>query len=81
MLREQQRESWRLCPDCSGLGRWETSSERVARSLCLLAPRHACPHCRTLGRELADKARKSGRYAHVLLLEGDSPHGATEFGV
>ena len=39
------------------------------------------PHCRTLGRELADKARKSGRYAHVLLLEGDSPHGATEFGV
>jgi acetoin utilization deacetylase AcuC-like enzyme len=78
-LREQQQEGWRLCPDCSGLGRWETSSERVPRSFCLLAPRHACPRCRALGRELAAKARKSGRYAHVLLLEGDSAAGATEY--
>lgn len=72
MLRESQNEAWRLCADCSGLGRIETVSERVDRSLCLLIPRHACPRCRAEGRELTEKARKSGRYAHVLLLDGGS---------
>ena len=76
MLREQQRLA--ALPGLFRSGPLGNQFERVAR--CLLAPRHL-PHCRTLGRELADKARKSGRYAHVLLLEGDSPHGATEFGV
>ncbi len=71
MLRESQREAWRLCADCSGLGRMETSSERVERSLCLLIPRHACPRCRKEGAALAEQARKSGRYAHVLVLDGD----------
>ena len=71
MLREGQTEAWRLCPDCSGLGRIETASERVARSLCLLIPRHACPHCREEGLRLAREAQRSGRYAHVLLLDGD----------
>ena len=71
MLRESQREAWRLCADCSGLGRIETSSERVDRSLCLLIPRHACPRCRGEGAALAEQARKSGRYAHVLTLDGD----------
>lgn len=71
MLRESQREAWRLCADCSGLSRIETSSERVDRSLCLLIPRHACPRCRSEGAALAEQARKSGRYAHVLTLDGD----------
>lgn len=71
MLREGQTEAWRLCPDCSGLGRIETASERVARSLCLLIPRHACPRCREEGLRLAREAQRSGRYAHVLLLDGD----------
>lgn len=71
MLRESQREAWRLCADCSGLGRFETSSERVDRSLCLLIPRHACPRCRKESEALAEQARKSGRYAHVLVLDGD----------
>lgn len=71
MLRESQREAWRLCADCSGLGRIETNSERVDRSLCLLIPRHACPRCRGEGAALAEQARKSGRYAHVLTLDGD----------
>ena len=72
MLREGQTEAWRLCPDCSGLGRMETASERVARSLCLLIPRHACPRCREEGHAAARKAKASGRYAHVLLLDGDN---------
>jgi acetoin utilization deacetylase AcuC-like enzyme len=71
MLRESRLEGWRLCKDCSGLERFETSSERTARSLCLLIPRHACPACRKEGMNLADKGRKNGRYAHVLLLDGD----------
>ncbi|MDD4702428.1 MAG: histone deacetylase, partial [Desulfovibrio sp.] len=72
MLREGQTEGWRLCQDCSGLGRIETASERVPRSLCLLIPRHACPACRTRGQELAAEARKAGRHAHVLVLDGDA---------
>ena len=72
MLREMQTEAWRLCPDCSGLGRMETASDRVARSLCLLTPRHACPACVAEGLRLAGLARRSGRYAHVLTLSGDA---------
>lgn len=71
-LREGQTEAWRLCSDCAGLGRIETASERVPRSLCVLVPRHACPQCRSQGLELAEQARKSGRYAHVRLLDGDA---------
>ena len=71
MLRESQRESWRLCPDCSGLGCFETSSERVARSLCLLIPRHACPRCRAEAEARAAAARKAGLHAHVLVLDGE----------
>ena len=71
-LREGQTEAWRLCSDYSGLGRIETASERVPRSLCILVPRHACPQCRSQGLELAEQARKSGRYAHVRLLDGDA---------
>lgn len=72
MLRENQKESWRLCDSCSGLGRIETSSERVPRSLCLLVPRHACAKCRSEGERLRAEAEKSGRYAHVRLLDGDA---------
>ncbi|MDR0816195.1 MAG: histone deacetylase [Desulfovibrio sp.] len=69
MLRESQYEGWRLCADCSGLGRIETSSERVARSLCVLIPRHACPRCRKEGATLAEEGHSCGRYAHVLVID------------
>ena len=78
MLREGQTEAWRLCADCSGLGRIETASERVTRSLCLLIPRHACPRCREEGLRLAREAERSGRYAHMLLLDGDKAATAEE---
>lgn len=71
MLREGQLEAWRLCPDCSGLGRIISSSERVPLALCLLIPRHACPRCVAEGTRLAETGRKSGRYTHVLTLHGD----------
>lgn len=71
MLREKQKESWRLCDNCSGLGRIETASERTPSSLCLLLPRHACHACRQKAVELEHAATKSGKYAHVRVLDGD----------
>ena len=75
MLREGQKEAIRLCPDCSGVMRIETSSERVSRSLCVLIPRHACARCREEGLALVREGEKSRRYTYVQLLCGD-PEGA-----
>lgn len=71
MLREKQKESWRLCGECSGLGRIETASERVKPSLCLHLPRHACAACRAAAARIEAEARKAGKYAHIRLLDGD----------
>ncbi|MBD5642284.1 MAG: histone deacetylase [Desulfovibrio sp.] len=71
MLRERQKESWKLCEACSGLHRIETSSERVRPSLCVHIPRHACQECRAQGEQLAAEAAELGKYAHVKLLDGD----------
>lgn len=73
-IREEQTESWGLCPDCNGLGIIETESSRVPLSFCVLVPRGACKHCRELAQEKMARAKKSGRYAFVLYLdEGASP--------
>ena len=70
-LSEHQNEGIRLCPDCPGLTCIETSSDRVDKSLCLLLPRNACPHCRDLAHRLVETTgKKSGRYAHVLCIGG-----------
>lgn len=71
MLREHQTESWRLCGECSGLGRIETQSNRVPKSLCLLIPRHACEKCRNEGMRMKQEAEKSRKYANVKLIDGD----------
>lgn len=71
MINENQTESWRLCDSCSGLGKIETASNKVPKSLCLLIPRHACAKCRAEGERLKKEAEKAGRYAHVQLLDGD----------
>lgn len=70
MLRENRLESWKMCDSCSGLGRFETSSERVKPSLCVLIPRHACASCREEGERLFREAEKAGKYAHAKLLDG-----------
>lgn len=72
MIQENQTESWRLCDSCSGLGRIETASSRVNKSLCLHIPRHACAKCRAEGERLRAEAEKAGRYTHVKLLDGDN---------
>ena len=72
-LSEHQNEGIRLCPDCPGLTCIETSSDRVDKSLCLLLPRNACPHCRALAHRLVETTgKKSGRYAHVLCIWSDN---------
>ena len=57
-LSEHQNEGIRLCPDCPGLTCIETSSDRVDKSLCLLLPRNACPHCRELAHRLVETTGK-----------------------
>ena len=76
LLQEEQKESWRICPHCSGLGRIESVCNSGAPSLCLLIPRYACPQCRAQGQELAQAARATGRYAQVRLLD-ENPAQAT----
>ncbi|MCR4667415.1 MAG: histone deacetylase [Desulfovibrio sp.] len=71
MLREGQKESFRLCNACPGLGRIETASDRVGLSLCILIPRHACPSCREEGLRMVEEGKKSGKYAFVRCLVGD----------
>lgn len=71
MLRENQKESWRLCDECSGLGRIETESGRVPKSLCLLLPRHSCAKCRDEAQKELEKAQKSGKYKYIKFLDGD----------
>lgn len=72
MIRENQKETWRLCDSCPGVECIETSSDRTALSFCVHIPRHACAACRKEGLERAAEARHSKRYAHVLLLDGDA---------
>lgn len=71
MIREKQKESWRLCDSCSGLGKIETVSSRVPQSLCLLLPRSACSVCRKKAEELQETAKKAGKYSYVKMIDGD----------
>ncbi len=68
-IAEAQQESYGLCPSCPGLALRETRSSRNPLSLCVLVPRTACPACRAKGLETAARARRSGRYDKVLLID------------
>lgn len=71
MIREKQRESWRLCDECSGLHQIETVSDRVEPTLCLNIPRHACDTCRATAQKLAKEAEKSGNFSNIRMVDGD----------
>lgn len=72
MLRENRQDAWRLCPDCEGWMRIQTISDRTAVSLCLHIPRFACSACRAEALATAEAARRSGSFAHVLVLDGSA---------
>jgi acetoin utilization deacetylase AcuC-like enzyme len=66
MLRERQKEAFRLCPDCPGFGVYETVSARAPLSLCIHIPRRACPECAEQARALA-RERHSRGYRRILV--------------
>ncbi|MCG6892828.1 MAG: histone deacetylase [Desulfobacteraceae bacterium] len=48
-IREEQRERVRLCPDCGGVWRIDSVTDRNARILAVHIPRGACRDCRETG--------------------------------
>ena len=44
----------------------------VPLSYCVLIPRGVCPRCREKAAGLLDRAKRSGRYAHILCIDEDS---------
>ncbi len=57
---EKQHETLRICRDCSGALKVDSSSDRGVRVLGIQIPRKACPACRELGRQWYDGARGDG---------------------
>jgi acetoin utilization deacetylase AcuC-like enzyme len=56
-IQEKQLETIKDCPDCSGVVKLESTSDRGKRVLAVQIPRKACPKCNALGYqwyELAD---------------------------
>lgn len=58
MLRENQREAYRLCPHCEGLLRIDTGCSRTRHAVCLRTPRHACEHCRSVAQDMEYEAKR-----------------------
>ena len=48
-IMEQQKEKIRVCPDCAGALRIDTTSDRWGRILAVHIPRKACETCRDMG--------------------------------
>jgi hypothetical protein len=76
-IRESQAEQIRLCPDCAGALRIDSSSDRGAHILAVHIPRKACSQCKDTGYrwyEEADSRHFDGIYlqdrTEDLYLEG-----------
>jgi uncharacterized protein YbaR (Trm112 family) len=57
---ERQKETVRVCPDCGGAWKIDSSSDRRKRILAVHIPRHACPACRQTGYDWFDQAPEAG---------------------
>jgi acetoin utilization deacetylase AcuC-like enzyme len=68
MIREHQVESVIVCNDCSGTVVIETTSSINALSLGVEIPLGACNRCVEEGMRLLDKARLSGKYRYLKLI-------------
>jgi hypothetical protein len=66
MLMEQQKERVRICDDCAGAVRIDSSSDRGWRILAVQIPRKACPACRSIAEEWFQNA-DSGIYRCAFL--------------
>ena len=56
-IHETQQERIRVCSDCAGALRIESSSDRGADILAVHIPRKACPTCRQIGHEWFDSVK------------------------
>ena len=54
---ETQHETLRICPDCSGALKIDSTSDRAAHLLAIHIPRKACDSCWDLGRQWFDAAK------------------------
>jgi len=63
---ENQFETLKVCPDCSGVLKIDSSSDRGREIMAVHIPRKACPRCVELGYQWYEAAKK-GRYGQVFL--------------
>jgi acetoin utilization deacetylase AcuC-like enzyme len=68
---ETQDEQIRICDDCAGVLRIDSSSDRHKRILGVHIPRKACPACRAQGQEWYDQAPGEG-FDHIFLQDRPS---------
>ena len=66
-IRETQTERNRLCPDCAGSWKIDSSSDRGQRILAIHIPRKACKNCIQLGHDWLDAA--DTRDFHLIFLQ------------
>jgi acetoin utilization deacetylase AcuC-like enzyme len=67
-IRERQVESLKVCPDCRGLLKVETRSNRVPSGLGLEIPIGACPACSDLGQRILEEAAVRGQYRYMQMI-------------
>lgn len=53
-INETQHEALRLCPECSGALKIDSTSDKGSHLLAIHVPRKACNNCRDLGRQWFD---------------------------
>ncbi len=63
---ETQQETIRICSDCAGALRIDSTSDRGSRILAVHIPLHACEKCRQTGRQWYDEA-ETQNYLKVFL--------------
>jgi len=71
MLMEQQKERVRICDDCAGAIRIDSSSDRGWRILAVHIPRKVCPACRAAAEEWFDTADRA-TYRLALMQDRDA---------
>ncbi|MEW6258430.1 MAG: histone deacetylase [Thermodesulfobacteriota bacterium] len=57
-LLEDQKETLRVCPDCSGTWKIETECQKTQRVLAVHVPVHACNACRNLAMDWFEQGTK-----------------------
>jgi acetoin utilization deacetylase AcuC-like enzyme len=58
-IHESQREKIRICPDCSGTYKIDSTSDRGFHIMAVHIPRKACKECKGLGYKWYDMANKA----------------------